>query len=100
MVGRVTGLLTGEHGRRFTFEVHVGITAHVDRDPVDRAAGELVRVDTRGVVGDRLAAVPADTPGGSSPSLSNEADRIWFSPNGTTSVPSIFCSTRPTKLLT
>ena len=43
---------------------------------------------------------PVATPGGSSPSLSKEADRIRFSPAGMSSVPSIFSSAMPTKLYT
>jgi hypothetical protein len=38
--------------------------------------------------------------GGSSPSLSNDADRIRFSPVGRSSVATTFCSSIPTKLLT
>jgi hypothetical protein len=41
-------------------EIDIGIAADVDRDPLDRAAGERVRVLARVVAGDRLAAVPAD----------------------------------------
>ena len=41
-------------------QVDVGVAAHVDRDPLDRAAGEPVRGLARIVVGHRLAAVAAD----------------------------------------
>ena len=44
--------------------------------------------------------IPVDTWGGSSPSLSKEADRIRFCPVGRSWVLSIFCSIMPTKLLT
>ena len=42
--------------------------------------------------------IPVATPGGSSPSLSNDADRIRFSPVGTSTVATTFCSIMPTKL--
>src|SRR5438045_532635 len=53
-------LLAGEHGRGLTLQVDVGVAADVDRDPVDRAAGEGVRVRAGVVAGDRFAAVAAD----------------------------------------
>src|SRR5205814_2355090 len=53
-------LLAGEHGCGLTLEVDVGVAADVDRDPVDGAAGEGVRVRAGVVVGDRFAAVAAD----------------------------------------
>ena len=53
-------LLPGEHSHGLAFQVDVGIAADVDRDLLDRAAGERVRVRTGVVTGDRFAAVPAD----------------------------------------
>ena len=44
--------------------------------------------------------MPVATPGGSSPSLPNDAERIRFSPAGTSSVATTFCSKMPTKLYT
>src|SRR5206468_9415020 len=52
-------LLAGEHGCGLTLQVDVGIAADVDRDPLDGAAGEGVRVSAGVVAGDRLAAVAA-----------------------------------------
>src|SRR5262249_46765270 len=40
---RRRSLLPGEHGFGLALEVQVGLAADVDRDPLDRAAGEPVR---------------------------------------------------------
>src|SRR4051794_4807166 len=53
----VTALLAHDHGDGFAFEVGVGLAAHVDRHPVDRAAGEPPRHHARVVAGDAGAAV-------------------------------------------
>src|SRR4051794_25928643 len=52
-------LLAAHHRDGLALEVDVGVAAHVDRDPVDDAAGELAGVS--GVVrGHRVAAVATD----------------------------------------
>src|SRR5215469_4154206 len=53
--------LPGEHGDSLPLQVKVRLPAHVDGHPLDRSAGEPVGPLPRVVVGDRLAAVPADT---------------------------------------
>ena len=53
-------LLAREDGLCLALQVDVGVAADVDRDSLDRAAGEGVRVGAWVVAGDRLAAVPAD----------------------------------------
>jgi hypothetical protein len=49
-----------QHGLGLALKVYVRLAADVYRDPLDRPAGEYVRVIARAVVGDRFAAVAAD----------------------------------------
>jgi hypothetical protein len=45
-----------QHGLGLALKVYVRLAADVYRDPLDRAAGECVRVIARVVAGDRFAA--------------------------------------------
>src|SRR5207248_4130192 len=54
------GSLPGHHRDRLAFEVDVRFAADVDRDAVDRPAGELVWMWAGVVAGDRFACVAAD----------------------------------------
>src|SRR4051794_5784157 len=53
-------LLAGHHRDGFALQVDVWFPADVDRDAVDRAAGERVRRGARVVIGDGVAAVAPD----------------------------------------
>ena len=53
-------LVATHHRHRFELEVHVGLAAHVDDDPLDRAARELPWLDARVVEGDGCAALATD----------------------------------------
>ena len=53
-------LLAGQHGHGLAFQVDVWFAADVDGDPLDRAAGEHMRVRARVVTGHGFAAVAAD----------------------------------------
>ncbi len=44
-------LLAGQHGLGLALKVNVGVAADIDRHPLDRAAGEKMRVIARIVVG-------------------------------------------------
>jgi hypothetical protein len=46
VVGDVSSLFPGEHGRGLAFQVEVGLAADVDCDPLDGAAGSESRIST------------------------------------------------------